>query len=295
MPARPVTPRPPVAAASFRRRDDAPRRAPARPRPPPPRRRPAPRRGDAPTATGTRPQSRSRRYGCSAGLELAGDGVRRADGEVVEAPRLPEVEGGPGGVAEVLVGQLLAVVGGGAALALAAAVVVARELVDAARSGRRGGRARTRRAAPAAGRPAARRPARAPAPSTRAGPTAGAWLITRHDRTGFGSSITSQRSRRRAGEDRQPAGLVAVEAALHERLDAPEVVVDRPVAVGAAAGAPQHAIELVLDVLVAGQSPAVDVQVTGGDRSDVASDPCELPDGGFGDDGHSTSRSRRVW
>ena len=107
--------------------------------------------------------------------------------------------------------------------------------------------------------------------------------------------MTSQRSRRRAGEDRQPTRLVAVEATLHERFDAPEVVVDGPVAVGAAAGASQHAVELVLDILVTRQSPSVDVQVTGGDRSDVASDPCELPDGGFGDDGHSTSRSRRVW
>ena len=57
----------------------------------------------------------------------------------------------------------------------------------------------------------------------------------------------------------------------------------------------QHAVELVLDVLVAHQPPAVDVEVARGDRSDVPSDPCELPDGGFGDDGHSTSRSRRVW
>jgi hypothetical protein len=63
-------------------------------------------------------------------FELAGDGVGRADGEVVVAARLPEVERGAGGVAEVLVRELLAVVGGRAALALTSAVVVARELVE---------------------------------------------------------------------------------------------------------------------------------------------------------------------
>jgi hypothetical protein len=49
---------------------------------------------------------------------------------VVKAPRLPQVEGGPRGVPEVLVGQLVDVGVGGAALALAAVVVLAGQLVE---------------------------------------------------------------------------------------------------------------------------------------------------------------------
>ena len=211
-----------------------PRRAPAPPRPPPPRRRPAPRRRrtDADGDPAAEPLAQVR---VEPGLELAGDGVGRADGEVVEAARLPQVEGGPRRVAEVLVGQLLAVVGGGAALALAAAVVVARELVDELG--------------------AVDQPAELEHVELRPLPVGQQHadrLVLLHHRL----ELTDRRRvvdhqarahrlreldhlpevRGRAGEDRQPTRLVAVEAALHERLDASEVVVHRPVAVGPACG-----------------------------------------------------------
>ena len=63
-------------------------------------------------------------------FELAGDGIGRADGEVLEAMGLPQIEGGTGRVAEVLVGQLLHVVLRRAPLPQTPRVVVARELVD---------------------------------------------------------------------------------------------------------------------------------------------------------------------
>jgi hypothetical protein len=64
-------------------------------------------------------------------------------------------------------------------------------------------------------------------------------------------------------------------------------------AVGSLARAPEHEVELVLDVLVADQAATVDVEVARRDRSGLSPDPCELTDGGFVEDGHSTSRSRR--
>ncbi len=229
-----------------------------------------------------------------AGLELAGEGVRRPDGEVLEPSCLPEVEGGSRGVSEVLVGQLLPVVGGGAALALAAAVVVARELVDELGAVDEAAELEHVELRPL--------PVRQQHANRLVLLHHGLELAHRRRVVDHQARPNWLREldhlpdvRRRAGEDGQPTCLVAIEAPLHERLDASEVVVDGPVSVGAAASAPQHPIELVLDILATGQSPAVDVQITGGDRSDVSSDPCELPDGGFGDDGHSTSRSRRVW
>jgi hypothetical protein len=88
---------------------------------------------------------------------------------------------------------------------------------------------------------------------------------------------------------------VAVEATPHEGLDPPEVVVHRALAIGADACRPQHALELVLDVLVPHEPPSVDVEVARRDRCRPAPDPGELPDGGFGEDSHSTSRSRSAW
>ena len=213
---------------------------------------------------------------------------------MVEAARLPEVERGARGVAEVLVGQLLAVVRRRASLALAAAVVVARELVDELRPVDQPAELEDVELRPlAVGQQHAHR------------------LVLLHHRLELadGGRVVDHEARphglreldhlpelrRGAREDREPARLAPIDAAAHERLDATQVVVHGSMAVGARPRASQHAFELVLDVLVAGQPPAVDIQVTGCDRGDVAPDPCELPDGGFGDDGHSTSRSRRVW
>ena len=66
---------------------------------------------------------------------------------------------------------------------------------------------------------------------------------------------------------------------------------DGAVAVGPLARIPEHRVELVLDVLVADQATSVDVEVARGDRRLVPPDPRELPDGVFGDEGHSTSMS----
>ena len=108
--------------------------------------------------------------------------------------------------------------------------------------------------------------------------------------------MTSQRSVAAQAKMASPRVALAVEPALARR---PRSGAGRRAPTGgrwrAAVRVAQHAVELVLDVLVAHQAPPVDVEVARRDRGAVPSDPCELPDGGFGDDGHSTSRSRRVW
>ena len=209
--------------------------------------------------------------------------------------RLPQVERGPGGVAQVLVGQLLAVVGGRAPLPLAAAVVVARELVEELR--------------PVDQPPELEHVQLRP---LLVGQQHADGLVLLHHRLELahrrgvvddqagcarasGSSMTSQRSV--AAQAKKASPRVArrsnppfTNASIRRRSSCTE---RWPLA--RCAGLPQHAVELVLDVLVPHESPSVDVEVARGDRSDLASDPCELPDGGFGDDGHSTSRSRRVW
>jgi hypothetical protein len=95
----------------------------------------------------------------------------------------------------------------------------------------------------------------------------------------------------RAGEEGQAARRPPVEPSVHVGLDPAEVLVHRPVAVGALAPAPQHRLELLLDVLVADQPTSVHVQIARRDRCRLPSEPCEVPDGGFGEDGHNTSRS----
>ncbi len=95
-----------------------------------------------------------------------------------------------------------------------------------------------------------------------------------------------------AGEEGKAPGLAPVESGPHVGLDLGQVVVHRSVPVGPLSRFSEHGVELVLDVLVAGQSAPVHVQVTRRDRSGIPSDPCELTDGGFGKDGHSTSTSR---
>ena len=191
-------------------------------------------------------------------------------------------------------GQLLAVVLRRASLALAAAVVVARELVEELR--------------------AVDQPAELEDVELRSLPVGeqhadGLVLlhhrlelpdrgcVVDHEARSHGLRELDHLPELRGGarEDREAPGLAPVDASTDERFDAPQVVVHRPMAVGAGPGAAQHTLELVLHILVACQPPSIDIQVTGRDRSDVAPDPCELPDGGFGDDGHCTSRSRRVW
>ena len=167
-----------------------------------------------------------------AGLELACDRIRRADGEVVEAPRLPQVERGSRRVAEVLVSQLLAVVLRRASLALATAVVVARELVEELR------------------------PVDQPAEledvelrSLPVGEQHADGLVLLHHRlelTDRGCVVDHEARSHRlreldhlpelrggAREDREAAGLAPVDASADERFDAPQVVVHRAMAVGA--------------------------------------------------------------
>ena len=118
--------------------------------------------------------------------------------------------------------------------------------------------------------------------------------MTTHVRTGLGSSITFHRSVAAQAKIASPLVALPIDAALHEGLDASQVVVHGPVTVRSLLGAAHHHIQLVLDILATHEPAPIDVQVAAGDRR-AASYPCELPDGGFADDGHSTSRSRRDW
>jgi len=221
-------------------------------------------------------------------LELAGDRVGRADGQVLEAPRLPQVEGGPGCMAQVLVGQLLDVVLGRAPLAQTTEVVVAGQLVDEL----------------GALHEAAQREHEQPR-SLLVGEQHADGLVLLH----HGLELTHRRRvvdhdlrahrhgqldhlpevGRRAREDRQAARLAAVEPGAHERLDLAEVVVHGSMAVRSLSSPPEHPVELVLDILVTDQASPVHVEVARRDRCDISPDPCKLSDGGFGEDGHSTS------
>jgi hypothetical protein len=86
--------------------------------------------------------------------------------------------------------------------------------------------------------------------------------------------------------------VAAVDPTADVGLDLAQVVVHRPVPVRSLARVTKHEIELLLHVLVPDQAPPVDVEVARRDRSDISPDPCELTDGGFGENGHCTSRSR---
>ena len=124
---------------------------------------------DAPGCTSMRPHSRSRRYGCSSGsssLAIAsGAPMTRCSKPLL----LEHLERHVGGVAEVLVGQLLDVAAHVAPLAARRGCRSRGAARRTARSGRPARRARTRTSGPAAGRPAARRSGRAPGRPTRAG------------------------------------------------------------------------------------------------------------------------------
>ena len=223
-------------------------------------------------------------------LELAGDGVGRADGQVLEAAGLVEVEGGLRRAAQVLVGQLVDVGVGRAPLALTARVPVARQLVDQLGALDHDPLLEHEEPGPLAiGEQDADRLVLAQHGLELAdrGRVVDDDLRAHRD----GQLDDLPEVARRAGEDGQAAGGLAVDAPADVRLDALEVVVDGAVAVGPLARVPEHRVELVLDVLVADQATSVDVEVARGDRRLVPPDPRELPDGVFGDEGHSTSRS----
>jgi hypothetical protein len=221
-------------------------------------------------------------------LELAGDGVGRADGEVLEALRLPQVERSTSGVPEVLVGELFDVVLRRAALAQATQVVVARQLVDQLGALDQAAQREDEQSC-----------------SLLVGEQHADGLVLLHDRLELAhrGCVVDHHLRadrdgqldhlpevgRRAREDRQAAGLAAVDPSAHERLDLAEVVVHGPMAVGSLSSPPEHPVELVLDVLMADQASPVHVEVARRDRCDISPDPCKLSDGGFGEDGHSTS------
>ena len=166
---------------------------------------------------------------------------------------------------------------------------LARQLPRTARTARPARRARTRTCGPAAGRPAARRSARARCSTDSSWPTAGAWLIDhpgadRHRQLDHLPQVVG-----RAGEDGQAPDAGPVEAAADVLLDAPQV--------GAAPTARrrprlrtlQQDVDLVLEVLVAGQPAAVDVEVARRDRRPLPLDRCQLPDRGLGDGRHGAS------
>ena len=198
-------------------------------------------------------------------FELAGDGVGHADGQVLEAAGLVQVEGRLRGAAQVLVGQLLDVGVGGAALALAAGVPVARQLVDQLGALDDDTLVEHEEPGPlAVGEEHTDRLVLA----QHGLELADGGCVVDHDLGAHGHRELDDLPEvaRRAGEDGQAAGGLAVDPAAHVRLDPLQVVVDGAVAVGPLARIPEHGVELVLDVLVADEPTSVDVEVARGDR-----------------------------
>ncbi len=226
-------------------------------------------------------------------FELTGDGVGSADGQVLEATRLPEVERGAGRVPQVLVRELLPVMGRRAALPFTPAVVVARELVEQLRAIDQQPELEDVELGPLlVGQQDADRLVLL---QHRLELTHRRRVVDDHARPHrLGKLDHLPQVGGGTGEDRQPPRRTPIDAAPHEGLDASQVVVHGPVAVRSLLGAAHHHIQLVLHILATHEPAPIDVQVAAGDRR-AASYPCELPDGGFADDGHSTSRSRRDW
>jgi hypothetical protein len=220
------------------------------------------------------------------GLELAGQVVGCGDGEVLERPLGPHLEGDLGSVAEVLAGVGLEGVRVVAApVALAPGAGVAGDGLEHLRPIDQLAQLEHEHAGPLA-----------------VGQEDSDGLVLAQDRLELADrrDVVDHHPGRHghrqlddlpqsvggAGEDRQAPRARPVDAAADQPLDLRQVGLHRCLPVRPRPGPLQDHLDLVLEVLVAGDPSAVDVEVTGRDRCPLPLHRSQLPDPSFGDDRH---------
>jgi hypothetical protein len=220
------------------------------------------------------------------GFQLAGQLVGRGDGEVLERALVPHLEGDLGGVAQVLVGVGLEGVRVVAApVALAPGTGVPGDGLEQLGPVDQLAQLEDEHAGPLA--VGQQDTDRLVLPQHRLELADRRHVVDHHPGRDRDRQLDDlPEAVGGAGEDGQPPGAGPIDAAPDQPLDLRQVGLHRCLPVRPRPRPFEDHLDLVFEVLVAGDAPAVDVEVAGRDRRPFPLHGGQLPDPSFGDDRH---------